>query len=151
MKSRDDRPRAWNSTLKIGRKPLERTPFKGPVGPTRKPRKAMPKANPERQRKAAKRYAIKLAKYRASETYRVVEARAAGQCEAEWDAFYIANGYIKERCTATEGLEHHHKTYARFGGRELPEDIDVLCKVHHEYVESLKAAGNRRSRNRGAA
>lgn len=42
------------------------------------------------------------------------------------------------RCPATTQLQVHHKTYARFGGRELPDDLQVLCKAHHDRVEAMK-------------
>jgi 5-methylcytosine-specific restriction endonuclease McrA len=41
------------------------------------------------------------------------------------------------RCEETMGLQVHHKTYARFGGKELPEDLQVLCKRHHEWTEII--------------
>src|SRR3954468_25066307 len=116
MKSRDDKPpRQWNSTIPRRTKGIERTPLTGPVGPTRKPkpRKPIAKRNPEREAKRRKQYAAKLAKYRASETYRVVARRADGQCEwsellkGEW----VPNP-LPYRCLVTEGLEHHHLRYA---------------------------------------
>jgi hypothetical protein len=55
--------------------------------------------------------------------------------------------YVGLRCVELNGLQHHHKTYARFGGKELPEDILKVCKPHHDYLESMKPAGNRRSRS----
>lgn len=42
--------------------------------------------------------------------------------------------YSPMRCTA-EATHVHHKTYARFGGDELPEDLQALCKAHHDYIE----------------
>lgn len=35
-----------------------------------------------------------------------------------------------QRCGAVEGLEVHHRTYARLG-RERPEDLVVLCRRCH--------------------
>lgn len=40
-------------------------------------------------------------------------------------------GYKCERCRSHEHLHVHHKTYARFGGNELPEDLMVLCVDCH--------------------
>jgi hypothetical protein len=34
------------------------------------------------------------------------------------------------RCDATQGLQVHHRTYARVGNEE-PEDLAVLCETHH--------------------
>jgi len=39
------------------------------------------------------------------------------------------------RCGQTEGLHVHHTTNVRFGGGELPEDLQVLCEDHHRLVE----------------
>ena len=109
----------------------------------RKARKALPKSNPERQAKRRKSYAVKLAAYKRSETYKAVEVRAGGMCEARFTLL----GY-PARCGATriagERLTHHHKTYARFGGKELPEDIEVLCDIHNAHAESQHPT---RSRN----
>lgn len=33
--------------------------------------------------------------------------------------------------------------YTRFGGKELPEDLQVLCKTCHDRLEALK--GKRKS------
>jgi hypothetical protein len=43
-------------------------------------------------------------------------------------------------------LTHHHKTYARFGGKELPKDIAVLCDRHNEEAESKHPTRNRNYR-----
>lgn len=45
------------------------------------------------------------------------------------------NTIVIRLCQAREGLQVHHKTNARFGGKERPEDLQVLCKYHHELVE----------------
>lgn len=36
-----------------------------------------------------------------------------------------------EQCGAGDYLEVHHKTYERFGGREWPEDLEILCTDCH--------------------
>lgn len=92
-----------------------------------KPRTPIKKVNVARQAKRRRAYAQKLAAYRRSETYQVVKARAGGQCEA------FLFGLV--RC-CERGTQHHHKTYARFGGQELPEDIIVLCADCHAEVET---------------
>jgi hypothetical protein len=39
-------------------------------------------------------------------------------------------GFKCSKCSETEGLEVHHKTYERVGN-ESPNDLIVLCKFHH--------------------
>jgi len=41
------------------------------------------------------------------------------------------------------GLDVHHKTYERFGGRELPSDLMVVCRSCHK-VEDRRSAWERR-------
>jgi hypothetical protein len=153
------------------KKPKKSKPIgRGPMPQRRTP---VPKANPERQKRAAKRGAAKHRAYMASETRKVVDDRAGGRCEVRTilriadrpkpavvrmagvalpgEHVMLRIGDRVPRCEETEGLQHHHKTYARYGGNELPEDIVVACKPHHDYLESLKPAGNRRSRSKGKA
>jgi hypothetical protein len=67
--------------------------------------------------------------------------RAGHQCEwteesslATMDySFYPWNEDV--RCPETIGLQVHHKTNVRFGGDELPEDLQVFCEPHHDFVE----------------
>jgi 5-methylcytosine-specific restriction endonuclease McrA len=33
-----------------------------------------------------------------------------------------------EYCGSTDSLEVHHVNYLRFGGRELADDLNVLCR-----------------------
>lgn len=121
--------------------------------------KPIRKVNPERQAKRRAEYRKKLAAYRRSETYRLVEARAGGRCEGMDTVMYEACGpdYVMRpftvepyRCYADRRypdgtkLTHHHKTYARFGGKELPEDIIVLCDRHNREAESKYPTRNRR-------
>ncbi len=53
------------------------------------------------------------------------------------------------RCSAGDALQVHHKTYDRVGGKELPEDLEVLCERCHynqhfglvqSYLEYLSGA-----------
>lgn len=129
------------------KKPLVRsTPIPRGKPPVRKTR--IPKVNVERQKKARARYAKKLQAYKRSETFAEVEARSNGQCElyhlvekpgiVAWISF-------PNRC-AQAATDHHHKTYARFGGKERSDDILHVCKDCHALLESQKPAGNRRSR-----
>ena len=46
----------------------------------------------------------------------------------EWDR---KTGYpLGERCTATKGLQAHHRNYNHLGA-ECDEDLEVLCRRHH--------------------
>lgn len=113
------------------------------------------KVNPEQRAKRKKRQASKHAAYMRSETRKIVDARAFGQCEAsvhfytdgtfkvtvpEWyDATICARMYIDDsidRCENRSRLQHHHLTYARYGGNELPEDMLKVCKRCHDFLES---------------
>lgn len=69
-------------------------------------------------------------RYKHSATYREVERRAGGRCE-------YTDGV--QRCEMTEGLEHHHKRYTKVRAHELPADMLVLCKRHHDLIESTFA------------
>lgn len=128
--------------------------------PMPKARKPIAKRNPERAAKRDKAYAAGLRAYHASETKKLVEVRSAGRCE-----FSIADdrsclprvldvrvdrerpaGY--SRC-GRKAKPHHHTTYARFGGRELPEDMLHGCTKCHEYVEALKPVSRASARAGG--
>ena len=106
----------------------------------------LPTVNPVRQAKRRQQQRSKHAAYRASETYRVVSARAGGQCEMAVKPM-VGQGNAPVRCPETSGLAHHHVTYARYGGAELPEDIAVVCRYHHAQLE---AAYPTRKRGRAA-
>lgn len=41
-------------------------------------------------------------------------------------------------CESGNQLEVHHTTYVRFGGRELPEDLRVLCRSCHRTIHAQK-------------
>lgn len=132
-------PLIRNTPMKRGSKPLKRV--------------KLAKSNPERQKKAKARYAKKLAAYKRSETYALVEARSGGRCEMLYQTSSTNGGYgafarsveCIVRCIEA-ARHHHHTTYARFGGRELPDDIVHVCPRCHDRLESQKPAGNRRSR-----
>ena len=92
---------------------------------------------PVNERRKAKR----LAKYRAY------------MQSAEWKiirgiALKLA-GYTCARCPETRRLTVHHKTYIRFGGQELQEDLEVLCKACHDQHHALE--GKRIDTRRKAA
>lgn len=61
-------------------------------------------------------------------------ARAGHRCE--YLTKVEVNGRLFEyRCMQKDHLQVHHKTNIRFGGDEIPEDLQVLCAPHHNYVE----------------
>lgn len=108
-------------------------------GPPKRRKERIAAVNPEREKKRRQSYAKKLAAYKRSETYKLVEQRAGGRCEFSPPMWGFETGVI--RCPNRRGedgvkLHHHHLTYARFGGAELPEDIQLLCTGHHEAAES---------------
>lgn len=121
------------------------------------------KRNPEKQAKRKKSAAAKHRAYMRSETRRIVDARAAGRCEAMIhedvyiesrsivvavrDPRRVTTGERWERCE-NKAKAHHHRTYARYGGKELPEDILKVCEFCHEALEWQKPAGNRFTRSR---
>lgn len=132
---------------------MKRTPMKRGT-PMKRATKPLRSVNPEREAKRRKRHKKAHAAYRASGCFKVVERRAAGQCEGSllWEPVTIAGNagvvivdirdslewmafahYV--RCVNAGGLSHHHRTYARSGGNENPDDMCVLCKRCHEYVE----------------
>lgn len=128
----------------------------------RKPVKPIKKENPERQAKRRKRYSTKLAAYRRSETFKVVEKRANGRCERQTRhemGLRDSCGYPRRdvqlvRCHETEGLQHHHLGYARFGGGEIPTDIQVLCPRCHAIEEAkhpTRRNGRRSNQQRNAS
>lgn len=97
------------------RKPLKRTQLKRST--TRIKKSGTTKAKKVKRQKAYYASAVWKAKRKAA------LARAGYQCEYEGP------------CTETEHLQVHHKTNVRFGGDELPEDLIVYCKWHHDWVE----------------
>ena len=47
-------------------------------------------------------------------------------------------GYKCALCSGVIGLQVHHRTYKRLG-RELPEDLIVLCRACHERHHQIKS------------
>lgn len=128
--------------------------------------KPIRKVNPEQRAKRKKRQASKHAAYMRSETRKIVDARANGRCEA---AVRTEPGFFQvqprdfltiedpnywfcitlraqewTRCENTTRLQHHHLTYTRYGGNELPEDILKCCRRCHDWLESQHPTRNRR-------
>lgn len=66
---------------------------------------------------------------------------------AKWrnvrEQMFKLRGKKCERCDATTDLELHHKTYERFGN-ELPSDLAILCKPHHEIADWEREQRNQR-------
>lgn len=110
------------SFLRRAAKSAKRTPIK-------RSSKKIPTVN-----KAAKQR--KLAKYRKfiqSPEWGAIRLdalkRAGYQCEASFGS---------GRCPMNTTLQVHHLSYSRFGGRELPKDLKVLCEAHHQEAHALK-------------
>ena len=100
-------------------------------------RKPLPKVN--HRRKADRQYRYK--KYMQSPEWKAIRQcaidRSGRQCEYEKEV-ETPYGVHSIRCPQKHRLTVHHKTYARFGGKELPGDLQVLCKHHHEEIEMTK-------------
>lgn len=84
----------------------------------------------------AKRVAKQKAFYSSAAWKRIRKGaleRAGNQCE------YVEVDMLYTRCEAnwycTKLHVHHKKGSVRFGGDELPEDLQVLCEYHHSIVE----------------
>lgn len=93
------------------------------------PKKAIKKCNPERQakRKAGYRKLLSGKEYRRARDGALI--RAEGQCE------FFMGGF--QRCSETYRLHAHHLRYPKT--RPLaPSDLTMVCRWHHEYLESQK-------------
>src|SRR5690349_6338903 len=112
------RPRAWNSTIPVPKERMART---RPIA-----------ARGARKAKKEKRYDAFMASPEWKKIRRGAIRRAGYRCA--YLTYVEGKGW--KRCKTTEHLHVHHKTYARFGGGELPSDLIVYCKAHHELVEA---------------
>ena len=109
--------------------------------------------NPERQAKRRTRQAAKHRAYMRSETRKIVDRRANDRCEAvvwtytdgsirvlapAWDdarlGIRLHEDDVLDRCE-NMATAHHHLTYFRYGGDELPEDMLKVCRRCHDYLE----------------
>jgi hypothetical protein len=88
--------------------------------------------NAERRARRKKRYAAYLASAAWKRRRREALARAGYRCEMVL--------LDRSRCPEVEKLTVHHRTYARFGA-ELPADLVVLCKGHHDEHHALTGKG----------
>ena len=119
--------------------------------------KPLPKKNDAKRGRKRSLYAKKLAAYRKSETYKAVEKRSGGRCEriltARIEGPYVLPQTLTIRCLnkRSDGLKmvHNHLTYARFGGHELPSDIELLCPSCNALYESQKRGTRRFSGAQG--
>lgn len=103
----------------------------------------LPLTNAERRAKREREKRRKYARFRKSPGRKAALERAGGRCE-----MLLLNG---ERCPKTAKLTVHHRTYSRFGGKELPTDLVVLCKGHHDKYESIHRGYRAANRKRTAA
>jgi 5-methylcytosine-specific restriction endonuclease McrA len=86
----------------------------------------------ETKRKKRARYAAYLKSPEWKAKRKACLERADHTCEQAID-----DGYRGARCWS-RATQVHHKTYARFGGNELPEDLMALCKEHHDRIEATQ-------------
>lgn len=101
--------------------------------------------------KTGEKRRARYAKYLRSAAWKAKRAaailRAEGECERchefvahmERDVtFGSAVGPIRGPWRLIDGREArvHHKTYARFGGNELPEALECLCRACHERLHA---------------
>lgn len=107
------------------------------------PRGGIRRSNPARKAKKAARYKAFLSSAVWKRLRREALARAGHRCEALRPATYscaLGGGSLAvvARCPEIEKLTVHHKTYRRFGGNELPDDLEVRCKSCHDYHHALE-------------
>jgi hypothetical protein len=116
---------------------LRRTPLRR--GTSQLKRTPLKKSGTTKAKKVARQRA-----FYASREWKLIRSdaldRANHRCEyiERWGFPFvpveIGKRYI--RCQVTTQLQVHHKTNVRFGGDELPEDLQVLCCAHHQEIES---------------
>lgn len=104
---------------------MKRTPLKRSTRPIRK-------SGPTKAKKVIRQRA-----FYASAAWKQIRKealeRAGHQCEYNFIDLYSGNEFW---CADRERLHVHHKTNVRFGGNERPEDLQVLCRYHHDLVEA---------------
>ncbi len=71
----------------------------------------------------------------------------------EWQAIKDNLFALREKkcevCGSTKYIQVHHLTYKRFGGKEKPEDLKILCGKHHKKVHGIKVTKKKRKNERG--
>lgn len=103
-------------------------------GVSAKPRKPLKKSGATKAKKVCRQRTFYASA--AWKKLRKAALERAGHC-CEYSFVDAASGHTF-RCYTTpehERLHVHHKTYLRFGGDELPEDLMVLCGEHHALIE----------------
>jgi 5-methylcytosine-specific restriction endonuclease McrA len=99
------------------------------------------KVNPEAKAKRVKKQKAFYSSAAWKKLRKDALERAGDQCEyvhSIREVLFVENILQRPwegRCVERTGLQVHHKTNARFGGKERLEDLQVLCKDHHELVE----------------
>lgn len=100
-------------------------------------RKALPKSNARQQKARRDRYHEFMRSPEWKAIRRAAIERAGKRCEYTVSVT-TPDGYTELiRCPVWHRLTVHHLSYTRFGGREQPEDLQVLCIEHHREVEAL--------------
>jgi hypothetical protein len=130
---------------KISDKRLKKLGGKLPFSTISKKPKPLRKSNPRRKAKRTALYRKTLAgkEYKAARAEAM--ARAADRCEQETPVHVtwggngiISGGYTeRQRCLETLNLHAHHLRYPKSRRLEA-RDLLIVCKFHHEYLESLK-------------
>jgi hypothetical protein len=155
----------WHPAPKPEKKPKERKPLKQrkplpratkrikPISDKKKaqgrtssfkaPRKRIPAVNKENMKKLMARY---------DEYIRSPEWKAKREQKLAENAALSHDGRPRcEKCgvvdKAGNRLHVHHNSYARFGGDELMEDLNVLCRKDHEFEEATTGVKPRRFRS----
>ncbi len=68
----------------------------------------------------------------------------------EWQAIKDNLFALREKkcevCGSTKFIQGHHLTYKRFGGKEKPEDLQILCGHHHQVTHGIKSKKKRRKK-----
>lgn len=120
---------------------MKRSPMKRTAWITRGT-KRLPRVNAARQAKRKAEYAAFMRSPEWKALRKGALERAGHRCE---ELVPNPHGPISVmRCTATRRLTVHHRTYARFGGRELPRDLQVICKEHHDALHGAQGKRVRR-------
>lgn len=108
-----------------------------------RPSKASSPINPSKPKHRHNRYAKQMAAIGHRRQEYVLYLRSA-----HWLLFRMSvlstRGHQCEQCGNSERIELHHKTYERIG-RELPQDVIVLCRACHRAEHGIKRLSLQRS------
>ena len=122
---------------------MKQTPLKRKSRIKRK--KRLNQINKARQAKKRAKYKSYLSSRVWKEKRQAALLRAGFRCECRTDHLQLPEDILAPRCLRTTRLTVHHLTYARFGGKELPEDLQVLCWSCHKKVHANETWKNRRA------